>query len=150
MPLDKEDWREIQEYVETRIQARGFEIQSAKVTSVEPGRLLVFCAKEFGDTPVKWCGQHYRVFYDDETPKGTTGYAIANPPGNPYRTVRREAIPGNSAHKGGLGGEGQGEQQGKTIIPEMPNIGDPILVWRPFGRKDDLYGFAVIFGYMYV
>jgi hypothetical protein len=142
MPLTNEDWEQIYEAIEAK--QRPFEVYSGIVTRSEVGRMLVWCEKEFGDQPILWCGQYYRVFYMDDSPKETTGYSLTNPPGNPYKERKREAIFGNSAHVGGYGGEDAGY---KYIIPEIPPPGTPILVAKSGGYSRFLWGFAVILGY---
>lgn len=136
--LSPELWNQIYEAIEAK--QRNFELQSGIVTRREYGRMLVWCEKEFGELPLAMMGHVYRVYYEDDSPKSTVGYALTNPPGNPYQTRRREAQWGNSVHKGGYG-----EMQG--IIPELPTVGEGVLVWLPYGVER--FGFVVAKGIGY-
>jgi hypothetical protein len=145
-------WGEIYEYVEERLAQQGPTLVLAKVTRIEHGRMLVWCEEEFADEPILWCGDYYRVFYFDHTPKDTTGFAMTAPPGNPYVERKAESEWGNSKHKGGYGGsKAEGKAQGAGIIPELPEPGATIIVMRRYGRKDKgLYGLGQVIGYLYI
>jgi hypothetical protein len=138
MPLNENDWQKIYDYVES--QKPKQELNWGKVTRVDSGRLLVYCEKEFGDLAIKMAAHITRVFYDDDSPRDTIGYSLTVPPGNPYRERRREALGGNSQHRGAYG-----EYVG--IIPEMPHVGDTVVVWLPYGVERDAYFFGITLGY---
>lgn len=136
--LSPEVWNQIYEAIEAN--QRKFEFGTGRVTRVEWGRMLVWCENEYGDLPLKYTGHVYRVFYDDDSPKNTVGFAMTNPPGNPYQVRRRESQWGNSVHKGGYG-------EMKGIIPELPSVGEGVLIFFPYGSERDGFVIAKGIGY---
>jgi hypothetical protein len=109
MALTDHDWDRIFEAIRAAIPPT--EIVYGEVVKVDPNRYLVW-VEEFGDQPIPMVGWKYTVKYYDDTTDGDTTPLAGDP------------LPSHTKIK-----------KIREIKPDMPEIGDLVVVARQFGSR---------------
>lgn len=136
MPITKDEWNQIYEAIEA---ARGGpEITFARVTRTDMGQMLVYCEDEFGDQPIAMAGQLFKIVYYDESPKGTVGFAMNTPPGNPYATNKKNAESEYTYADWAAQ---------RYIMPALPPVGSTAIILLQHGQRRDPYCIGIAVGY---